>query len=68
MVVHVEEELRQFRIELNHDVMQRMQKAGFDYSDLDYVDVTGEIKKSTRCDSDLVFKITNLDKLSKDLL
>jgi len=66
--MHVEEELRQFKIDLNSDVMRRMQKAGFDYSDLDYVDVTGEINTPKRCDSDLVFKITNLDTLSKDLL
>ena len=40
MVMHFEEELKQYRIALNSDVMESMIRPGFDYSDLEYFDLT----------------------------
>ena len=40
MVIHSEEELKQYKIVANSDVMESMMRPGFNYSDLDYFDIT----------------------------
>lgn len=40
MVIHVDEEMKTFKLALNEDILQRIEKTGFNYSDLQYVNIT----------------------------
>jgi len=64
LVTYVQEELNFFRIGLNSETITQMNKAGFDFSDLEYSNITKKIKKSDECDSEFTLVAVDVAKFS----